>query len=106
MCHIQGSPHAVSGASPSSRVSEATGAGSSVATPSQDYLAYVSSLPASVHPHLRRQLDWDHKGVDRDLNEIALYMLDWEQKLSVHLELTDVNIYDITRGTSDLELQR
>ncbi len=55
----------------------------------------MSTLPASVHPHLERQLDWDHEGVDRDLNEIADVMLDWEVRLSSHLGLTDVDIHDI-----------
>ena len=60
-----------------------------------EFLAYVSSLPISACPHLEHQLDWDHKGVDRDLNEIALHMLGWEEKLCAHLGLTAVDIYDI-----------
>ena len=59
------------------------------------HAAYVSSLPASVRPHLEQQLDWDHEGVDKDLNEIALVMLDWEETLTTHLKLTQVDISDI-----------
>ncbi len=55
----------------------------------------MSTLPESVHPHLEMQLDWDHEGVDSDLNEIAHVMLDWEGRLSAHLGLTDVDIHDI-----------
>ncbi len=60
-----------------------------------DISSYTSSLPASARPHLELQLDWDHEGVDKDLNEIAYYMLHWEEKLSTHLGLTDIDIHDI-----------
>jgi hypothetical protein len=67
----------------------------------------VSSLPASVHPYLEKQLDWDHEGVDRDLNEIAHYMLNWEEKLRIHLGLTVVDVHDIKdKYPSKPELQR
>ena len=55
----------------------------------------MSSLSPCVHPLLERQLDWDHGGVDVDLNEIADHMLDWEERLSAHLELTRIDINDI-----------
>ena len=67
---------------------------------------YVWTLPASARPHLELQLDWGHGGVETDLCEIAHVMLDWEVKLSTHLGLTEVDVYDITRGISNLELQR
>ena len=44
---------------------------------------------------LEQQLDWDHGGVDVDLNEIADHMLDWEERLSTHLGLTHIDISDI-----------
>ena len=66
----------------------------------------MSTLPASAHPHLALQLDWGYVGVEKDLCHIAHHMLDWEVKLSTHLELTEVDVHDITRGISDLELQR
>ena len=55
----------------------------------------MSSLPACVRPFLEQQLDWDHGGVDRDLNAIAEHILDWEEKLSTPLELTRTEIHDI-----------
>ena len=63
--------------------------------PPVDYSSYVSSLPACVHPLLEQQLDWDHKGVDRDLNTIADHMLDWEKKLSTPMKLTTIEIHDV-----------
>ena len=67
---------------------------------------YVSSLPASVRPHLEQRLDWDHEGVDKDLSEIAEDMLGWEEELSTHFELTTVNIEDIKTMHSNPVLQR
>ena len=55
----------------------------------------MSSLHATISPHLEKRIDWDHEGVDRDLNEIADHMLDWEEKLSAHLKLTAMDIHDI-----------
>ena len=66
----------------------------------------MATLLASARSHLERQLDWGHGGVETDLCEIAHVMLDWEVNLSTHLGLTEVDIYDIMRGISDLELQR
>ena len=66
----------------------------------------METLPASARPHLELQLDWGHGGVEIDLCEIAHVMLDWEVKLSTHLGLTEVDVHDITRGISNLELQR
>ncbi len=57
--------------------------------------SYVSSLPPPARLHLELQLDWGHKGVDKDLNEIADHMMDWEEKLSTHLELTHTDIHDV-----------
>ena len=63
-------------------------------TTTHDFARYVSSLPPSMHPHLEDQLDSDND-VDRDLREIAYYMLNWDLKLSTHLELTAIDISDI-----------
>ncbi len=60
-----------------------------------------------MRPHLEYQLDRDSEGVDRDLSEIAHHMLDWEVKLSTHLKLTEVDIYDIKhKHPMEPELQR
>ena len=66
----------------------------------------METLPASARPHLVQQLDWDHRGFEKDLNEIAHVMLDWEVKLRAHLGLTEVDVHDIMRDISNLELQR
>lgn len=59
-----------------------------------------------MHPHLENQLDWDND-VDRDLCEIAHYMLNWDTTLAPHLSLTEVNISDIKhKFVIDPELQR
>ena len=72
-----------------------------------DYQSYLSCLPVDAHPHLERQLDWGHGGVDRDLNEIADHSLDWEEKLSVPLGLTATDISDIkTMHQNKPQLQR
>ena len=55
----------------------------------------MSSLPACACPHLELQLDHGHGGVDKDLYEIAEHMLGWEEKLCIHLELTEVEVQDI-----------
>ena len=60
-----------------------------------DIDCYLLSLPAPAHHYLDLQLDSGHGGVEKDLHQIAYYMLDWEEKLSSHLELTAVDISDI-----------
>ena len=55
----------------------------------------VSTLPASARPFLEKELDWDHNGVNLDLNEIALHMIYWEENVSALLELTEVDLHDI-----------
>ena len=61
----------------------------------KDYSSYVSSLPPSARLYLEQVLDWDHEGVEKDLSEISDHMLDWEEKLATHLELTTIDIHDI-----------
>ena len=66
-----------------------------------------TALPASIRPHLEKLLDWDHDGIDTDLNEIAQHMLDWDEKLSSHLGLTAVDVHDIkAMHRNNPELQR
>jgi hypothetical protein len=68
---------------------------------------YLSNLPASVRAHLNQQLDWDNKGMNKDLIKIAYHMLGWEERLVTHLELTDVDIHDIkARNQGKPEMQR
>ena len=55
----------------------------------------MSSLLAGVQRYLDEVLDWDQKGVDKDLVEIAHHMLGWEEQLSALLGLTQVDIHDI-----------
>ena len=72
-----------------------------------DWSSFVSSLPACARPHLEWELDWGHEGVDKDLSEIAHHMLDWEERLATHLELTAVDIHDIrSKHRDSAPLQR
>ena len=71
-----------------------------------EFQDYVLSLPACARPHLELMLDWGHGGVEKDLNMISAHMLNWEEKLAVHLGLTDVDTHDITKGISSIVLQR
>ena len=72
----------------------------------EEFQAYVSSLPATALPLLEWQLDEGNWGVEKDLIEIAHCMLEWEVMLAPHLGLTAVDMHDITKGISDLALQR
>lgn len=56
---------------------------------------YVATLPPAALEFLDKELDWDHHGVDRHLTEIAEQMIDWEEKLSALLGMTDVDIRDL-----------
>ena len=72
-----------------------------------NFSAYMSSLPPNARPHLELQLDHDHEGVDEDLCKIAKYMLGWDEQLSTHLKLTEVDIHDIkAKYKSQPSLQR
>lgn len=70
-----------------------------------DLAAYISSLPTNTLDTLDQQLDWDHKGVDKDLNEISNHMVNWEE-LSAHLGLTSTDAHDIKAIYSNPVLQR
>ena len=73
----------------------------------QDYLGFGSTASsASPISSLEQVLDWDNKS-DTDLIKIAHFMLEWEEKLCPHLNLTEVDIHDIKDIHKDKpELQR
>ena len=59
---------------------------------------YVSLLPVSDRPKLDKILDWDRKGVETDMANIAMNsMQDWEMMLVTHLNLTHAEVEDIKR---------
>ena len=61
---------------------------------------------ASPISSLELILDWDNDS-ERDLIRIAHCMLEWEEKLCPHLELTNVDIHDIKEMYKDKpEMQR
>ena len=71
-----------------------------------DCATYISSFSSHALLHLDLLLDWDSEGVDEDLNEIAHYMICWED-LSSSLKLTNVDIHDIKlHNPNKPELQR
>ncbi len=71
------------------------------------YAIYVSKLDPSVRQYLKRKLDWNTGGVDRDLSEIAGHIPDWEAKLAAKMGLNNVAIHDIIAQNSKSEaLQR
>ena len=67
---------------------------------------YVLSLSESVRPFLDKVLDWDHDGVDKDLDAIARMMIDWEDKFAIRLGLRHMDIEDIKSENRDPLLQR
>lgn len=52
------------------------------------------------------ELDSGNSGTEKDLEEIAHQMLDWEVKLSAHLGLTEVNLADIKHDYKKAEEQK
>ena len=69
------------------------------------YQDFVSSLPVQARDLLDCQLDFDNR-VGKDLSEIAHHMLDWEERLATHLELTITDINDINKSQNSPPLQR
>ena len=68
---------------------------------------YLSDFEISSSSHLEQTLDWDRKGVDSDLIEIANEVTDWEEKLVAYLQLTDVDVSDIkSQHLGNPKLQR
>ena len=66
-----------------------------------EFQEYVSLLPTSVHGYLKETLDWDNDGVDKDLNDIAARLSDWEVKLSVPFQLKQHEIHDLKEQHRD-----
>ena len=60
----------------------------------------AASYPISATSHLALRLDWDND-IESDLIEIARHMVDWEEKLCPHLELTHTEIHDIKAKHKD-----
>ena len=58
----------------------------------------MSSLPASAREFLKKEIDWDHDGVEEDLDYIARHLTDWEAKLVVPLRFTRHQV-DILKET-------
>ena len=67
---------------------------------------YESVIHFSVHQYLDNELDWDSRGVDDDLSEIARYIPDWKDNLAEKMGLTKVEIHDIPLEYSTEQLQR
>jgi hypothetical protein len=69
---------------------------------------YMSQLAATAHGSLDCQLDWDNRGVERDLHEISKVLVDWKEKLCDHMQLKTHEVYDIEHGQNkdNLLLQR
>lgn len=60
-----------------------------------DYEQYVSGLPPLARGYLSEVLDWDNKGVNKDLDKIAHFMTNWEEELSSGLEIPYVEIENL-----------
>ena len=71
-----------------------------------DYEEYVSRLPSSTRTCLSEVLDWDNNGVDKDLNDIAVSMLEWEVKLAVPFLFTQSEIDDLKEAHNNPILLR
>ena len=77
-----------------------------IITIGHDLKYYISLLPDTAYNHLNEELDYNNKGVDVDLNEIAEDMTEWEERLTSYLGLTRTNIHDIKKEIDILSLQR
>ena len=61
-----------------------------------DYDEYVRKLPESSRAYLDKVLDWDNKGVDKDLEEISHMVTDAvEMKLFPELDIPDEDMQKI-----------
>lgn len=65
----------------------------------------VTRIPRDNLSKLDRELDYDHRGVDLHLSQIADSMLNWKN-LAPLLKLTNVEMEDITYSNRDPALQR
>ena len=53
-----------------------------------EYDEFVASLPTKAREFLQKEIDWDHGGVEKDLDYIARQLTDWETKLVIPLSFT------------------
>ena len=68
---------------------------------------YLASCNLTSSPHLEKTLDWDNRGVEKDLIEIAKHLTEWEEKLVSPLGLTHTEKKDIkAKYAREPELQR
>ncbi len=58
----------------------------------------MSKIDPSVRQYLTEKLDWNTKGVDKDLSEIARHIPDWEANLAAKMGIDSVAIHDITQN--------
>ena len=70
-----------------------------------DISRYLEEIPAHNHHKLDKELDCDNE-VDRDLIEISQYIIEWEEKLRVHLKLTKEEVHRIKQGQENLILKQ
>ena len=72
----------------------------SISFPATDslYNGFLSSLSLIAASYLDKELDWDHDDVNTHLSVIADQMVDWEEKLSTKLGMTEVEIHDLKEG--------
>jgi hypothetical protein len=81
-------------------------AGDVETNPGPDYDEYVSRIPEGTQHYLTRVLDWDNKGVNKDLDEIAASMIEWEEKLSSALEIPWHRICDLKGNKTPLLIRQ
>lgn len=60
----------------------------------------MSALPPIAQGYLSNVLDWDNKGVNKDLDKIAHFMIDWEEKLSSGLEIPYIDVENLKKDFS------
>ena len=62
---------------------------------------YLELIPLRCHWKLDKELDFDNE-VDRDLVEIAQYIISWEVKLRVPLGLTEPDVLMIKEESNPI----
>ena len=60
-----------------------------------EYKEFIQHLPEAAHAFLKKELDWDKRGVNKDLDKIACSMGRWEVTLSSQLNLSQTEIEDL-----------
>ena len=72
-----------------------------------EVMDYLASCNLNSSSHLEKILDWNNKGVEKDLIEIAKHLTEWEEKLVSPLGLTHTEKKDIkVKYAREPELQR